>query len=136
MRGVRLLLALLVILAFALVFWMLRGDGPTAEPPTPKPPAAEPEEALLPQLRTTSLTIRVRTPDGQVPPGAEVGYMEGKHARVLYVEEDGSRTFAAAPAGEIEIVARAAGYEEARALRVLTGGVVEEVTLVMKPKAE
>ncbi len=136
MRVLALLAALLVL---AVVGWALFGqpeNAPRYEPP-PIPEAPSSDEPHRPVMRTGNLTIRVTAPDGSVPQGAEVGYVEPDgHVRLLYARENGARQFTDTPLGELDIVARAPGYEEVRAHRNLVAGVPEEVRLVVKPASD
>ena len=129
-------LLLLLLLVGGGLAWLFL-DGPGAPRGGSDPTLLEGEQ-LAPEDRhllasTGTLVIRVTAPDGSVPDGAEVGYAWRGHTRLLYAGEDGRRAFADAPLGDLMIVARAVGYEEARSLRSLIAGVPTEVHLVVQP---
>lgn len=137
MRPPWLLLLLLLLIGGSLAWLFLGGPdrrrdrGGSREPLHEEEPLAPEDRHLL--INTGTLVVRVTTPDGSVPPGAEVGYVWRGRTRWLYAGEDGRRAFADAPLGHLMIVARAVGYDEARAPRELLAGVPSAVHLVVHP---
>jgi len=131
MRSLLLLLAAFVVGA-GLSFLLLRDGGQEAEPVPAEAADVDGTPHLLVQYGT--LVIRARAPDGSVPPGTEVGYRFRGETRLLYAAGDGTREFADAPVGPLEVMARAPGYEDAVQPRTLIAGVPMEVRLRLVPK--
>ncbi len=134
----------LLVLAAAAGWWVadrLSRPAPPEAPPAP-PPAATPDpaqaarSAATAQLRTATVTLRVVTPNRHVPPDARVGYVFRGEERLFRVNEQGWRRLTDVPLFELEFVARAAGYEDARQTRTPLAGIPEEVVLPLKPLPE
>ncbi len=129
-----LLLLLAALVAGGLAYLLLSGQGGRVAPAGSgaRAPAEVPEDGP----RTGTLTVYATTPDGKVAKGTEVGYVEGDHVRLLYAGEDGRRTFADAPLGDVTVVAKAPGCPEVRTRRFLTPGVPEEVRMILHPQKD
>ena len=132
---------LFFLLAFVLgggiAFFLLRdGDAGLPEPGTVDETQAELERNPHVLMKTGTLVIRARAPNGSVPPGTEVGYRFAGETRLLYAAGDGTREFADAPLGDLVVIARAPGYAEASQPRQLLAGVPMEVLLRLVPAEE
>jgi len=136
MRSVSFLI-LAFVLGAGIAFFLLRdGDTHLAEPG----PVDETETELARNphvlMKTGTLVVRARAPDGSVPAGTEVGYRFAGETRLVYAAGDGTREFADAPLGDLVVIARAPGYAEATQPRRLLAGVAMEVILHLVPAAE
>ena len=65
-----------------------------------------------------------------------MGYRFAGETRLVYAAGDGMREFADAPLGDLEVIARAPGYAEARQPRRLLAGVPMEVLLRLVPEGD
>ena len=118
--------------------------GLLARPKTPPlPPADVPEsaggnapepgaggrEAVL-----AVLVIRVRTQEGgPAPEGTQAGYLVGRMERVKGAAPDGTFRFADAPVGELELIAKADGYELGSGRVRVVSGVPNEAIVTLVP---
>jgi len=132
---------LLVSIAFlsggVLAWLLLRGDASVeALVPEDRYPTYDEELLANPHLlvKTGVLTVRASAPDGTVPFATEVGYRYRDRTSLLNAGPDGMRRMADAPIGEILVIARAPGYEDAEQPRTLVAGVPMEVVLKLVPK--
>ena len=84
------------------------------------------------RLQTGTLTIRVRGPDGEDVPGAEVGWAHLGEERWFLAGEGGSRVLTQIPHGRVTARARSERYRlEETEVEVLRG-IPAEVTLILK----
>ena len=131
---------LLVVVAVGLVAgvgWLLFGEpsgrtrvalsDPRDNDPTLKPWMA---------LKSGTLTVRVKGPDGTGFVGAQVGYDTPRDPRLYYTDDDGVRTLAGVPLGDLTVVVQAPGYETVRRRTRVEPGVTEEITVILSPARE
>jgi hypothetical protein len=130
-----LVVTIAVLVAVGLAVLLLRDGSDEDATPAKTPDAYEQEMAENPHLliRTGTLVIRARAPDGSVPAGLVVGYYSGERTRFLNASEHGVREFADAPLGDLIVAAKAPGYEETQQTRRLLAGVPMEVILKLRP---
>jgi hypothetical protein len=132
---VKLLIALVAILLAGGLWWLLAGSASDDSPSGSGPSAEE----LSPELRyltrgTEVVTLWVKTPDGKVPPGAELGLRYKGKTHWLYADDHGRRLFTGAPIGTLEAVARAPGYEETVEKVTIEAGFSGDRVLVIRAK--
>lgn len=130
----------LVVIALAMaagVAWLLFGE-PLQRPRVALSEARDGDPTLKPWmgLKSGTLTVRVRTPDGRPPPGAQIGYEAGREPRLYYTTDDGSRTLGDVPLGDLTVVVVAPGYETVRRRTRVEAGVTEELTVILTPAHE
>jgi hypothetical protein len=131
---VTVLLAVLVAAAAYLV--LIRGEAGPDDGESVVPGQQDWEREQNPALfqKTGTLVVRVRAPDGSVPPGAEVGYVQDGERRLALADAVGKATFSDAPVGRLQVVARAPGFQEASQTRELMAGIQLEVLLFVTPR--
>lgn len=132
----RILVALMGLLAVVGTALLLLRAGEAPEAPAPLPPSTvegDPGAPAWMKLRYGTLTFRLRAPDGSVPPGAQVGYETPRGPRLYYVNPEGVRTLTDVPLGELTLVAQAPGFEPLKRAARLEAGVTEEVLMVLTP---
>jgi hypothetical protein len=132
---VRVWVWLVVGLALGVTLWLLvRGATPEREPLVgDAPPTVAEEDPAWARLRSGSLELHVRTPTGQVPTGAQVGFETARGTKLYYVDEDGKRTLADVPLGDVIVIAKAPDYETLRRPTRVEPGVPGELRLVLEP---
>ena len=132
---------ILLVAALGLGLWYVMGgfdDGAERREPTEDTEATEPDpEAERMQkrfgLKTGTLSVVVRTVDGQSPLMAEVGYlMPGGKPRWL-VAEGGRRVITDAPLGSVTAIARAPGYAMVEQRCEVVAGVRADVIITLRP---
>lgn len=126
---------LLVVLALAMtgaVAWLLFSDpAPPPRVALREPRDDDPTRKPWMGLKSGTLTVRVRTPDGRPPPGAQVGYEAGREPRLYYTTDEGVRTLGDVPLGDLTVVVVAPGYETVRRRTRVEAGVTEELTVIL-----
>lgn len=147
-------LLLLVPLVGAILLWQLFGASEPEAPvdlghpdetgePLPDPPMMPggpmtPEEAerMRARLRlaTGTLTVRVRTPDGQVPLSAEVGWEVLGERRWFLATDAGARTLTQIPLGPVKALARAKGFQVHMQPVQVEAGIPAEVTILLSDR--
>lgn len=126
-----------VLLALLLAggLWLLlqpRRIEPAAEPISRADDGAEPWM----RLKTGTLLVRVRAPDGSVPLDAEAGYKTDRGERLRAAQPPrGEAEFTDAPLGELVVMARAPGYLPVSRPARLEPGTREELVLLLEPEA-
>src|SRR5262245_7717538 len=65
-------------------------------------------------LKSGTLTVRVRTPDGSTPAFAQVGYDTTREPRLYYTDALGVKTLGDVPLGELTVVVQAPGFDTER----------------------
>lgn len=127
----------LLVVALALgAFWLVdplgwragSSEGPPLE--SGETPPVDPALADRLRLPHGTVTFRIRTPDGIVPLGMEVGYRKDNgETRWLYANEEGVRTLTDVPLGKLVCVARGPGYPEVEQVCHVAAGVPASVIL-------
>jgi hypothetical protein len=129
----------LILLALLLAggLWWLLGDRGTGGSGDAQDVVVEenlsPEEQYL-RRGSEAVTLWVKTPDGRVPPLAELGLRHNGKTRWLNADEHGRRVFLGAPIGTIEVVAKAPGYEEKVERLTIEAGFMNEMTLMIRER--
>ena len=116
---------LTVVMALALAagcVWLLFGSrdvpsrvelGENQDDPTRKPWMS---------LKSGTLTVRVRAPDGSAPAFAQVGYDTTREPRLYYTDAQGLKTLGDVPLGDLTVVVQAPGFNtERRRTRIEAG---------------
>ncbi|MDJ0976580.1 MAG: hypothetical protein QNJ98_19140 [Planctomycetota bacterium] len=132
---------LLLVAVLGLGLWYVLGgfdEDPATREPAEDTEATEPDpEAERMEkrfgLKTGTLSVIVRTIDGQSPLMAEVGYlMPGGKPRWL-VAEGGRRVITDAPLGRVTAIARAPGYARVEQPCEVVAGVRADVVITLRP---
>ncbi|MDA1194818.1 MAG: hypothetical protein O2894_06505 [Planctomycetota bacterium] len=137
--------ALLFVVAILVVGWAIsqvafddRGRRPVldtdvGEGPDPRVTATD-ERTYRPGTmpRSTMLVVTVTSASGHVPAGARAGYIFGGRENLRAADARGQVTFTDAPLGEIEIVARAPGFERGAQRRYLNAGLRTDVIMALQ----
>jgi hypothetical protein len=135
---VKVLVVLLALLLAGGLWWLLTG-GPSSGGGRPSGPSLSEAEKDDPDVLyltrgSGAVTLWVKTQDGGVPLGAEVGLRHRGKTVWLYADHRGRRLFTGAPLGRVQAVAKAPGYRETVTDVVVDPGFVSDSTLVLTPE--